>query len=120
MGVGFFEERGLIIQLPGHRPGVAVPGTLTGSGLVVDVEVDTLASGADLQTRILVRTRSDFSFSVSRDTGALLVTMEGRILGNHIDGRREILCNPDLGCLGKVNGSFLTQFQASAGFVVKF
>lgn len=48
------------------------------------------------------------------------VRAEGRILGNYIDGNREILCDATLGCLGEINGSFLWQFQASAGIVIRF
>lgn len=45
---------------------------------------------------------------------------EGRIFANYIDGSRDLLCNPEFGCLGKVSGSFLWQFQMGAGFVLRF
>ena len=45
---------------------------------------------------------------------------EGRIMANYIDGSRDLICNPEAGCLGRVSGSFLWQLQASVGVVFKF
>lgn len=43
---------------------------------------------------------------------------EGRILANYLDGEGEVFCN-SAGCLGKISGSFLWQFQASVGLVLR-
>lgn len=45
---------------------------------------------------------------------------EGRVFANWIDGSRDVFCNQETGCLGRVSGSFLWQFQAAVGLAIRF
>lgn len=70
----------------------------------------------DSETMISVGVGGGVKFVLGRHVG---IRLDGRLLGSFANGSGDLFCSPD-GCLGDLPGSFLVQFHAAAGLLLKF